>query len=95
MSKFQSDFDREEFKKQLQVANQRKVAAHNEEEYNSFSHQNGQNHSNPRNEDNFRTGRHIGNSTELPGYDHTSTMMSKVRHCISEIPHENEEKIKR
>ncbi len=84
MSKLQSDLDREEFKKQLQVANQRKVAAHNEKESNSFSHRNGQNHSNPRNE----------NSTELPGHDHTSTMMSKVRHRMSEIPYENEEDIR-
>ncbi len=66
----------------------------NEEEYDSFSHQNGQNHSNPRNEDNFRTGRHMANSTELPGHDHAPTMMSKVRHHMSEIPHENEEEIR-
>ncbi len=59
VSKFQSDLDREEFKKQLQVANQRKVATHNEEEYNSFTHRNGQIHSNPKTEDNFRTGHHM------------------------------------
>ncbi len=93
-SKFQSDLDKEEFEKQLQVDNQCKVAAYNEEEYDSFSDRNGQNHSNPRNEDNFRTGRHVAHSTELTGHDHALAMMSKVRHQISEIPHENEEEIR-
>ncbi len=72
------------------MANHCKVAAHNEEEYNSFSHRYGQN---PRNEDNFRTGHHMANSTELPGHDHAASVMSKVRHCMSEIPHENDEEI--
>ncbi len=88
--------DREKFEKQLQVVNQRKVADHNKEEYKSFSNRNGQNHSNPRKEDNSRTGRHMANSTELPGHDlaATMTMMTKVKHCMSVIPHENEEEIR-
>ncbi len=35
------------------------------------------------------------NSTELPGHDHATIMMSKVSCCVSEIlpqPHEDEEK---
>ncbi len=36
----------------------------------------------------------MANSTELPGHDHVSTMMSKVKHHMSEIPHENNEEIR-
>ncbi len=42
--------------------------------------------------------RHMVNSTELPGHDHASTIMSKVKHHVSEIypqTHENEEEVRR
>ncbi len=42
----------------------------------------------------FRTGHQMGNSTELSGHDHAGTMMSKVKHRVSDIlpqHHENEE----
>ncbi len=40
----------------------------------------------------------MASSTELPGHDHASTMMSKVKHRVSEIfhqLHENEEEVRR
>ncbi len=94
MIKFQKNIYREEYERLLQIANQHKVAAHNEEEYNSFSQQNGQNHSNPRNGDNFTTSCHMTNGTELPDHDHAATMMWKLKHCMSEIPHENEKEVR-
>ncbi len=95
--KYQNRLDREEFKRLLQVANQPKVSVQKEEENKSFSHQNAHKYSNPKDEDNFRTGRQMVNSTELPGHDHASTMMSKVKPRMSDIlpqPHENEEEVR-
>ncbi len=40
-----------------------------------------------------RTGQQLVNSTELPGHDNMTTVMSKVSCCVSEIlpqPHEEE-----
>ncbi len=71
---------REEFERLLQIANQRKVAVQTEEENESFSHRDAHKFSDTRDEYKSRTSRHIVNSTELPGHDHASTMMSKVKH---------------
>ncbi len=100
MSNLQKNLDKEDYERLLQVANQCKVAVHNREGDNSFSHQNRQNYSNPSNrvEDNPRAVRQQANSTELPGHDHATTIMSKVRHRMCEIlpqPHENEEELRR
>ncbi len=89
--------DREEFERLLQIANQRKVAVQKEEENKSFSHRDAHKFSNPRDKDKSRTSHNMANSTELPGHDHASTMMSKVKHQVSEIfpqPHENEEEVR-
>ncbi len=99
MSNFQQNLDREEYERLLQVANQCKVAVCNKEEEDSFSHQNKQNYSDPsyKVEDNPRNCHQQVNSTELPGHDHATTMMSKVRDRMSEIlpqAHENEEEIR-
>ncbi len=51
-------------------------------------------YSKPKDAEMAVTGRQIANCTELPGHDHVHTMMSKVKHRVSEIyhhPHENEE----
>ncbi len=55
-------------------------------------------YSNPKDVENAGTGRQLAYSTELPGHDHVHTMMSKVKHRVSEIyhhPHENEDDIRR
>ncbi len=96
-SKLQNRLDREEFERLLQVTNQRKVAVQKEEDDESFSHRYAHKYSNPRDEDKFGTSRHFANSTELPGHDHATTMMSKVKHHMSEIfphPHEKEEEVR-
>ncbi len=93
-SKYRNRLDREEIERLLQVANQCKIAVQKEEENESFSHRDAHKFSDPRDEDKSRTSRHMANSTELPGHDHASTMMSKVKHRLSELfpqPHENEE----
>ncbi len=90
-SKLQCRLDKEEFKRLLQLANQCKVAVQKEEENESFSHHEAHKFHNP-------TGRHMVNSTELPGHDNVHTMMLKVKHWVSDIlpqPHENEEKARR
>ncbi len=72
--------EREEFERLLHIANQRKVAVQKEEENESFSDRDAHKFSDPKDEDKSRTSRHMANSTELPGHDHASTMMSKVKH---------------
>ncbi len=72
-SKLQCRLDKEEFKRLLQLANQCKVAVQKEEENESFSHHEAHKFHNP-------TGRHMVNSTELPGHDNVHTMMLKVKH---------------
>ncbi len=83
-SKYQNRVDREEFKRLLQVANQRKVAVQKEGENKSFSHQDA-------NKFSRQTNHHIANSTELLGHDHVSTMMLKGKNRISDILHQSHE----
>ncbi len=79
-SKYQNGLDREKYETLLQIANQRKVAVQKEEENESFSHRDAHKFSNTRDEEKSRTSCHMLNSTELPGHDHASTMMSTVKH---------------
>ncbi len=78
--KYQNRLDIEKFERLLQIANQCKVGVQKEEENESFSHRDAHKFSDPRDEDKSRTSHHMANSIELPGHDHASTMMSKVKH---------------
>ncbi len=58
-----------------------------EEENESFSHKEAHKLHNP-------TVHHMANNTGLPGHDNVHTIMSKVKHRVSDIlpqSHENEE----
>ncbi len=83
----QKNVDREEFEKRLQIANQCTVAIHTDEEDECFSHRVSHNFtkSNIRADGSSRTGRQLVNNTELLGHDHTTTVMSTVSCCVSEI----------
>ncbi len=62
-----------------------------EEENESYSHHEAHKFHNP-------TSHHMANSTELPGHHNLYTMMSNVKHQVSDIllqPHENEEEARR
>ncbi len=90
----QKKLEREELEKRLQSANQCTAVVHDEED-GSFSHRLRNNLPNQnRDNGNFRNGRHMANSTELPGHGHARSVMSKVSRRVSEImpvSHEDEE----
>ncbi len=89
----QKNLDRKEFEKWLQIVNQYTVVVHTDERDESFSHR--LRHNLPKPNCSSRTVHQLVNSTELPGHDHATIMMSKVSCCVSEIlpqPHEDEEK---
>ncbi len=44
-------------------------------------------YSNPKDDEMAVTGRQLANSKQLPGHDHVHTIMSKVKHRMSEIYH--------
>ncbi len=90
----QKNLDSKEFEKRLQIANQHNIVRHTDAEDDSFSHR--LRHNLPKPNGSSRTGRQLANSTELPGHDLVTTMMSKVSRRISEIlpqPHEDEEEV--
>ncbi len=81
------------FERRLQIANQRNVVVHTDEEEDSFSHRLRHNlpKSNVRTDGSSRAGPQLANSTELPGHDHVTTVMLNVSHRVSEIlpqPHD-------
>ncbi len=83
----QKNLDKEEFEKLLQIANQHTVVVDTEEEDESFSHlpRHKMSKQNIRAESSSKAGGQLANSTELPGHDHATTVMSKISCCVSEI----------
>ncbi len=68
-----------------------------EEENNGYPFRYTQKFSMPIEEEKALTGHQLANSTELPSHDHASTMMSKVKHRVSDIlahPNANEDDVK-